>query len=190
MRHFTWFILLMCLFTSCNNEIGEAMRGEGTEILPVQTTYNAVITYTNNGIVTSKLFSPRIDHYQTKDTSYILMKKGFKAQFFDSLGHFTSELTAVRGVYYERARIMVGDKKVNFKNLQGESLFTDKLTWYQDSARIYTDSPVTIIRNSGVFYGNGLSAAEDFSSYSTNNMRGTVYVQEDDTSFTAKDSLP
>lgn len=190
MRSFLWLAGVILLVASCNNRISEAMEGEGTEILPVNTTYNAVITYTNNGIVTSKLYSPQIEQYLTKDTSYIIMRKGFKAQFFDSLGNYTSELRAAKGVYYDRQKIMVGEKKVNFKNLKGENLFTDKLTWYQDSARIVTQSPVKIYRPTGVIYGQGLEAAEDFSNYSIHKITGTVYVQDDDTTFTENDSLP
>lgn len=183
-------MIIACLYTACTNEIGDAMLGEGTELLPVQTTYNAEISYSNNGVVTTRLFSPRIDHYQTKDTSYILMKQGFKAKFYDSLGHFTSELNAAQGIWFERAKIMVGEKKVNFKNLKGENLYTEKLTWYQDSAKIVTQSPVKIVRTDGVIYGKGLEAAEDFSSYSIHQITGELYVEDDDSSFTANDSLP
>lgn len=166
------------------------MAGEGTEILPVQTTFDAEIKYSNNGLVTTRLFSPRIDRYETKDTSYILMNKGFRAVFYDSLGNKTSELSAVKGVWYERQRIMVGKQKVSFKNVKGENLLTEQLTWYQDSARIVTDKPVQIKRNDGVFYGLGLDAAEDFSAYNIHHITGVLYVEENDSSFTAKDSLP
>ncbi|MES2629722.1 MAG: LPS export ABC transporter periplasmic protein LptC [Bacteroidota bacterium] len=183
-------VLSLLTFFSCSNEISEALEGQGTELLPAQTTYNAVITYSNNGIVTSKLYSPRIDHYETKDSSYFLMNKGFRAEFFDSLGHFTSELKGMKGTFLEKSRIMYGEKNVTFKNLKGEHLYTDHLTWYQDSSLIVTDAPVKIVRTAGVIYGKGLEASEDFSSYSIHQITGTMYVQDDDSSFTEKDSLP
>ncbi len=187
---FLFYIVGLLALGACSNKISEAMQGEGTELLPVQTTYDAVITYSNDGVITSKLYSKQIDHYSTKDTSYILMNKGFRAVFFDSLGHQTSELTAVKGVYYENAKIMIGEKKVVFKNGKDEHLYTDKLTWYQDSSSIATESPVKIVRKDGIIYGKGLEAAEDFSSYNIHHITGELYVEETDSTFSAKDSLP
>ncbi len=166
------------------------MKGEGTKLEPIQTTYDAVITYSNDGVVTTKLYSPKIDRYQTKDTAYILMNKGFKAVFYDSLGKQESVLTAQLGTWFENKRIMVAEKNVTFSNTKGEKLVTNRLTWYQDSASITTDQPIKILRNDGVIYGTGLKAAEDFSSYTINQITGELFVEDDDSSFTQKDSLP
>lgn len=184
------YILILILGVSCRNEIGEAMKGEGTSLEPIQTTYNAEIKYSNNGITTSKLISPRIDRFWTKDTSYIIMKQGFKAIFFDSLGVQESTLTAKMGTWFEEKKIMVAEKNVTFENKKGEKLYTHRLTWLQDSSIITTDQPIKIVRNDGVIYGKGLVAAEDFSSYSINQITGELFVEDNDSTFTAKDSLP
>ncbi len=182
-------IVIITLF-SCRNEIGEAMKGEGTKLEPIQTTYNAQITYSNKGVPTTKLLAPQIDRYWTKDTAYILLKKGFKAIFFDSLGHEESTLTAKNGTWFENRSTMVAEKNVTFTNNKGEKLFTHQLTWFQDSALIKTDHPIKILRNDGVIYGKGLVAAEDFSSYSINQITGELFVEDNDSTFTEKDSLP
>jgi len=183
-------ILVGFLLIGCRNEIHEAMKGEGITLVPIQTTYNAEITYSNHGVTTSKLIAPRIDRYWTKDTSYILLKQGFKAIFFDSLGRPESELTAKTGTWFENTRTMIAEKNVTFTNIKGEKLITHRLTWLQDSSQITTDQPIKIIRNDGVIYGRGLVAAEDFSSYSINQITGELFVEDNDSTFNEKDSLP
>ncbi|HEX4886831.1 MAG TPA: LPS export ABC transporter periplasmic protein LptC [Luteibaculaceae bacterium] len=175
---------------ACNNSISEAMEGEKRQLLPTNTTYNAEVSYSNNGKLSSRLTAKVIDRYQTKDTSYVILRKGFKAEFFDSLGHSTGVLQAQYGQWLERKRIMKGKKDVVFTNYKGEQLFTQSLTWYQDSALIYTPDPVKIVRPDGTIYGIGLRAAEDFSSYTINQITGELFVTETDTSLTANDTLP
>lgn len=170
-------VVLLLMF-SCKNEIQEAMEAETGVLLPTQVIYDGNISYSSGGVITSRLRSPEIRRFQNKDSTVVYMQKGFTAVFYDSAGHFESELTAEKGTWYETRRVMYGEKNVVFRNRKGETLKTQRLTWLQDSARIITDDSITIIRPDGLIRGVGLTAAEDFSNYTIRQITGTLYVNE------------
>lgn len=52
--------------------------------------------------------------------------------------------------------------------------------WNKDSARVWTDRPVKIIREHDILYGDGLDANENFSRYTIRKLTGTLYVDQAD----------
>ena len=71
--------------------------------------------------------------------------------------------------------------QVVFVNTQGERLETEKLTWSQDSNKVFTDRPVKITRRNDIIYGQGLDAEEDFSRYTVRRVTGTLFIDRSDT---------
>lgn len=76
---------------------------------------------------------------------------------------------------------MEASGQVVFVNSRGERLDTEQITWYQDSARIYTDKAVRIQRGDNIIHGQGLVAAEDFSRYRVKRVTGTLQMATGDT---------
>lgn len=181
LKQLAFLLLILFGLAACQNEIKEAMQGEGRGLLPSQTTYNAAITYSSGGKITTRLFAPLMERYVTKDSTWLVMKKGFNTIFYDSTGTFQSKLKSDYGIWYERSRYILARGNVQFENVKQEILSTSELIWRQDSARIYTDKAIKIVRTDGVIYGMGLEAAEDFSQYSIKKITGELYVKEDST---------
>ena len=98
---------------------------------------------------------------------------------FDPQGRPGSKLTARRGTIWPATRRMVVYDEVVFTNSKGERLETEQLTWEQDSARVRTDKAVRVARGEDVIHGQGLDAAEDFSSYVIRKVTGVLHLKED-----------
>lgn len=105
--------------------------------------------------------------------------KEVKLFFYDKLGNTT---TQIRG---DSARF---DRVKNYYKLMGhvvinnpikkETLRTSEFIWLPDQKKIYTEKPVQIRTQSEVFYGIGMDAAQDFSSYSLRQVTNSVFVME------------
>ncbi|HRN36010.1 MAG TPA: hypothetical protein PLL18_03765, partial [Flavobacteriales bacterium] len=85
------------------------------------------------------------------------------------------------GEILPEARLMSVMDRVMFTNARGEQLETEKLIWMQDSGKVYTDLPVKITRAHDIIYGQGLDAAEDFSSYVVRKVTGSLFLDRNDT---------
>ena len=145
---------------------------------PIQTSINSTIDYFVNAKKNSQLKAPLIEKYALNDTSFTEMPKGFEAFFYDSLETVESHLQADEGTYLENAHKVIARNNVVVENKKGEKLYTEELIWLQDSSIIWTDKFVKIVQPDGVIYGEGLSAAEDFSSYEINKITGEINYEE------------
>lgn len=171
-------LLAMVLF-SCKNEIAEVDEMFG-ENMPTQTTYDAIYTYSDSAKITSTITTPKLERYETEDTSYAVFPLGLHVEFAGDATHPSSNLTAKYGIWRQDERTMEVQKEVLFVNGKGEKLETEKLIWYQDSARIYTDEFVKITQDGAVIYGHGMEAAEDFSWYRLKKISGEFDIEDEE----------
>ncbi len=175
--------LLAGMFFSCKNDIEKVKKVMNTKDMPVQTTYDAEITYSDSGVIKVKLYADKMDRY-IGERSYLEFPDGLKVKFFGSGEEGNAHLKANYGILYEEKNRMIVRDDVVFINRKGEKLNTEKLIWSQDSARIYTDKFVKITRKDGIIHGKGLTAKEDFSSYEILEPEGELYFdpeEENDT---------
>ena len=64
-------------------------------------------------------------------------------------------------------------------NRKGQSLYSDKLYWYQDTKMIYTRSQVRIVMPDKDIVGDSLVSMENFDEYTIYNGRATFEVEDD-----------
>ena len=62
----------------------------------------------------------------------------------------------------------------------GQSMYSDRLYWYQDTKMIYTRSKVRIVMPDKDIVGDSLEAHEDFDAYIIYNGQATFEVEEDE----------
>ncbi len=163
---------------SCQNKTSEVLLPERGGIQPTQLNYNASITYSSNGKVTTQIDAPLIARYQVKDSAWFELYQSFEVNFYDTLGKVESTLNADSGLWSEKEGYMRAWSQVQFCNADSQRLYTSELLWLQDSAVITTDKPVKIVRKDGTIYGTGLLADEDFSSWTINKISGELTVEE------------
>ncbi|MGB0166627.1 MAG: LPS export ABC transporter periplasmic protein LptC, partial [Luteibaculum sp.] len=170
-------LLVMAVLFACKNEVKDVQKVSSDGQMPVMELFNTEITYTEDGKLHSKLISEHIQRFRG-DSAWTLMPNGLRSLVYDSLGNVESEINAQYGIWLEDNRLMIAEKDVQVENNAGEKLNTEKLIWYQDSGIFYTDQFVKITQPSGVIYGKGLRAREDFKDYEILNISGNIAVEE------------
>lgn len=144
--------------------------------LPIQTTYNASYIYSVEGKQRNKLKATKLEQFDG-ETSYVEATGGFRIEFLDSLQSLNAALTARHGWYYQSQNKLIAEDSVVLINAQDEKLETEKLTFLQDSDRIYTDSYVTITTRNGVFHGKGLTSNASLTKFRILQPTGDLYVK-------------
>ncbi len=167
------------LFSCTSNKLDKVLKFSQLEIPPARSTTDVTYTYTDSGRVKNVLEAGRLDQYQTADSTYSKINDGFALTFFDKSGKFDGKLTARKGYIGPGNKIMIARDSVIFRNKEGETLHTEELFWYQDSAKVYTDKFVTIERKDDVIYGKGLTSNQNFTNYTIQQVTGEFYMQDE-----------
>lgn len=168
------------MFVSCQNEIQEIRAATDALELPVQTTYNAEYFYTESGQLKNKLSAGQLDRY-LGDEPRVEVSDGFEMVVYDSLENIEAWITAENGVMLETENTLIARNDVQVYNTGGDTLKTEELTWLQDSARIFSNTFVTVISPKGTFTGDGFTSDETFEAYTISNPVGHFAVERDST---------
>ena len=99
---------------------------------------------------------------------------------FDKYHNVTSEISADYGINHTDVKMVEAVGNVSVENQQNvQSMYSDKLYWYQDTKMIYTRSKVRIVMPDKDITGDSLEAFENFDAYTIYNGQATFEVEED-----------
>ena len=176
------FVFLTLVLFSCKHSLTEVKEIGNFEELPVKESFEVTYLRSQHGLVGNRMYAPLVQQFKNRNT---IMPLGFKLEFLDSNLNTTAFLEANYGeILREEGRMIARDSVIliNFKN---EELYTEELIWVQDSARVFTDKYVKIVRNDVVIHGKGFESKEDFSEYVIKKITGQYYLDEE--TITGKD---
>ena len=180
-RHLVFLIGLafVSLFiTSCINEKSDVEKVTQLENLPVESTYDSEIYYSENAELKVKAFAPVIHRYMG-EIPYSEMPKGVEVTFYDSIDHESSKLTANYAIDKQTEFLMEAKYDVVIVNSEGQRLNTEHLIWDRKNQRIYSNVFTTITTDDEVIMGDGFESNERFTKYKILKPKGTI-SQEDE----------
>jgi LPS export ABC transporter protein LptC len=178
--HVIFIAILACLSSACRNDIEQVRAITDKNIHPVQTSHNAVYTFSEKGKKQTRLEATLLEQFQLEgDEDYMLASNGFSMIFFDASALEEARITAKFGKYEEKKKTLTAWESVVLTNKAGERLETEELIYLQDSARIVSDKEVTITLSGGtVLHGRGLESNDSFTKYRIIQPTGDIVVEE------------
>jgi LPS export ABC transporter protein LptC len=171
-------IIVAGAFFSCENDIEKVKEFEIREALPIQSTTNVEILYSDSAHLTIKIQAPKLDSYVGRK-KYQEFVEGMKLILYNNLGEPDTQIKANYAIKFEDDERMEVMNDVVVVNRYGEKLNTEYLIWDAKSHRIFTDEFVKITTKEEVIFGDGLEANEDFTKYKILNIKGTVSLKDD-----------
>ena len=173
-----FFVLL--LLTACRNDIEQVRAITDKNTHPVQTSHNAVYSFSEKGKMQTRLEATLLEQFELEgDEDYLLASNGFTMIFFDASEQEDARISARNGKYEEKKKTLTAWDAVVLMNKSGEKLETEQLVYLQDSARIVTDKPVVITLVGGtVLRGRGLESNDSFTKYRILQPTGDIMVEE------------
>jgi LPS export ABC transporter protein LptC len=144
----------------------------------VISTTNLATTYLDSGITRLKMEAPVQLEYADGNQEF---PKGFQVSIYNEAGIVRSSLKAdfvhydkVQDLYTATGNVVLEDL------LKKESLKTTKLHWSRTEQRVFNNEFVEINTPSQVLKGKGLTAKQDFSSYTILEPEGTIHDANSD----------
>jgi len=173
----TAFMAVMLFSCSNPDAVVQAMGSDDT--LSGIIADSVVFYRSDSGIVNLELHTPRMVRMETED-DIMEFPLGFDVYMYDK-GEKITELHADYGKNYGKIRLIEAQGNVIVQNFgSNETMYSDKLFWYQDQKMIYTRSHVKIVTPDKQIEADSLVAREDFSEYTMYSGSALLDVDEED----------
>src|SRR5690606_1954065 len=168
-------LFLIASLMGCNDssEVNNVKPYEG----PLIEVLNSKLLYSDSALVRVQVTAARHLEYENGDSEY---PDGIFIEFFDVDGKISTTLEADKAVHVKKERLWTatGDAEV-ISYEKEEKLNTEELHWKQDKKEIYTDKFVRIETADEILLGEGLTAAQDFSSYRILKPTGELSIEKE-----------
>ncbi len=172
-------ILVLIVISACENDLAKVEKIASNEVnLPIETSKNIEILYSDSAIVKAKLTSPLLKFYKIEN-AYHEMPIGLAVDFYGPMKNIESVLTARYGRKFQNQGIIEVRDSVVVINEKGERLDTERLIWNENTRKIYTDKFVRITTANEIIFGEGLEANQNFTNYKIFNIKGVVNVKDE-----------
>jgi LPS export ABC transporter protein LptC len=174
---FTALFLMSCSGNSLQ-EIDELMVE--SETLPLSTSKNVVLNFSDSGIVKIILSAPILERFIDEDAvPYDVLSEGMKIEFVDSLGNVEAKVLSKYAIHYPNKDILELSNDVQVYNLDGDKLNSEHLTWNSRTKKIQSDDFVKITTADEIIYGDGFEANQDFTNYRINHIKGIISLDNE-----------
>ena len=165
---------------SCGNPTSVIQQLASDDTLSGIIAYDIVYYRSDSGIVQVELTAPMMVRLES-DSSYLEFPKGFHANVLNKDHEIVSEISADYGINRTEERVVVAIGNVSVENHEkGQSMYSDRLFWYQDTKMIYTRSKVRIVMPDKDIVGDSLVAGEGFDEYTIYNGKAVFEVEDEE----------
>lgn len=173
----TTLILLIFSFASCTNDIVEVKNISNEKTLPISTTKNVEMLYSDSAQLKARIKAPLRETYLGK-SPYIEFTKGIRIEFYDENQKVESVLTAKYAISYTKDDKMEARNDVEISSSNGDKLNTNHLIWDQRLNKIYSKVFTKITSSERVIYGDGFESNQDFTSYKILKPKGIINLKQ------------
>jgi LPS export ABC transporter protein LptC len=119
--------------------------------------------YSDSAVVRLMVQADKMQEFENGDQEY---PDGIYVEFYNKDTVVTSTLEADKAYYTKETDVYRAEGNVKLESLKNQQkLSTEELFWNVRDEQVYTDKFVIIETREDVLHGEGLTAAQDFSSY-------------------------
>jgi LPS export ABC transporter protein LptC len=176
---FFMLALFLVATTSCENDLEKVHLVTNKEALPVETSTDLVIWYSDSARIKVKIEAPELNRYDG-ESDYTELPQGVKVEFYDENMNVNSTLTSKYAIRKDAEQVMEARNDVVVVNVKGEKLNTEHLIWNEVSSKISSDEFVKITTPDKIIFGNGFESNQDFTNYKIFNIKGTITINRDE----------
>lgn len=157
-----WMFILVGLILSCSN-LQDPLGERDVYVGAFYEVEDLEMWYSDSAVVRLMLKAPKLEEYENGDQEY---PEGIYVEFYEEDTVTTSILEADQAFYTKETDVYKAVGNVNLQSFKNhQKLNTEELFWNRNDKQVYTDKFVIIETAEDVLYGQGLTAAQDFSSY-------------------------
>ena len=171
-------VILAVVLFSCENPMSVVNELANDDTISSITADSVVFYRSDSGRVEMELVTPRMVRFEDEEET-MEFPFGFAMVMYDKHKQVISEFSADYGKSYGKRGLIEASGNVMVRNADNEeTMYSDKLYWYQNEKMIHTRSHVRIIAPDKEIEGDSLVAKEDFSEYTM--YSGSALLDVDD----------
>ena len=175
MKHL-YLIVLVILFLSCKNELSD-IRTLDFNNSPVTVAKNINSIYTDSGIVSSKLISPKMYNFSNMDFPYFEFPESVEIIFYDEYKN-KSIITADYVISYNKTDLVDLRSNVIIITSSNDTLYTDQLYYDKGQEWLFTNHPFRYKSFDKDIRGIGFDSNINFSKINFLDVNGYVLLEE------------
>ena len=169
--------MFLTSFFSCSNDLEEVSRVTNEKVLPVSSSKNVEMLYSDSARMKARIKAPLRETY-IGEKGYVEFRKGLKVEFFGGDGKVESQLSAEYAISRTKENRMEAKNNVVLSNSAGDRLNTEHLIWDQKEDRIYSNVFTRITSPDRIIYGEGFESNQDFTKYRILKIKGNISLKE------------
>lgn len=147
---------------------------------PVLDTRGVTTLISDSGITRYRVKAAVWQIYDKAHPPYWEFPEGIYLENFGPDFEVEASLEADYAYYNDSLKIWTLRGNVHALNLQGETFDTPMLMWNQNTERIYSDSSITITRETSIIHGIGFESNQQMSQYTIHHPTGIIPVKDED----------
>jgi LPS export ABC transporter protein LptC len=179
MSRWVIFLFLLPFLGSCINNMEDVQRISFNKKSPDEAVIDFRLIYNELGSAKVEVRSAYSESFRQPE--YITyLKDSLRVNFFAEDGTIKSSMTAKFGKINHTKDIIEIRDSIRFYNYGKKQLLkTELLFWNRKDSTITTDKPVMVTAPNGYFYGKGVRAKQDFSTYEILRPEGHILIEKE-----------
>ena len=171
-------LIISLVFISCGVSDDENNLISEREEIAAQIIKGGAFQYSEKGDIKNILEAGRLERWEngSEESEVWIVSEEFTLYIEGDKENHEALLQGGRGNYDAKKGHLIAWDKVVLINNKGEKLSTEYLVWSNDSNRVHTNRPVTIVTSSGTLHGKGLEADSRFENYRILDPVGTFEI--------------
>ncbi len=177
----TLLVAMLCCLSSCGSDGEKPMVDAVLDraAMPMLVADSVSTLISDSGITRYRIKTARWEVYDKAQPSHWKFPNGIYLEKFNEELEVEASLEADSAYYDEEAQIWRLDGNVHALNLEGERFETQQLFWEQKKERIYSDSVITIHRETSTITGIGFESNQEMTKYTIKKPTGFFPIKED-----------
>ena len=152
---------------------------EDRAAMPVLDALEVTTLVSDSGITRYRIKTDSWQVYDRANPPYWEFPKGIYLENFNQDFSVSAYLEADYAYYDENAQIWRLDGNVHSLNQLGEKFETPQLFWSQKDERIYSDSAITITRETSIIQGIGFESNQEMTKYTIRKPTGIFPIKDE-----------
>jgi len=166
-------------FQSCGHgEVPKSAAITDRQATPILDVDSVSTLISDSGVVRYRISAERWQIYDKAEPSYWEFKEGIYLEEFDEDLSVQASLRADYARYWDKDERWELKGKVHAMNEKGEKFDTELLVWDQHEERVFSDSAITITRDSSVIQGVGFESNQTMTNYTILNPTGYFTLED------------
>lgn len=154
-------VLAVTLCFQCTDNFKNVQQVGVLQNEPAGVAKDINLKYTDSGILTANLISPKMLDYSNREFGFSEFPEGIFLILYDK-DQNKSTVISDYAIYYNETAVIDLQGNVKLATYKNDTLYTDQLYYFEKDEWVFTNNPFRLKSPSGDTYGNGLDSDVDF----------------------------